>query len=325
MPVNGLTDGMAVTEKNPEKREKKSLLLTLLKLAVGIAALVLLFVWVDWREAWATMTTAHPAWLALGGFIVLVVWSLDALRLHWMTPIDGLPYRTHFSLALQSAFVMQFGFGVFSGDGYRIAGYALKSGKVFKPAAHLFASRLAGFTTVALTAVMLSLWLILLGEAAFLDTGKSIILSVAIAGLIAVAVLLVAWLIFRGRRVPRWVDEARAAMKTITFRIWVLSLVMTILRGLSFACILYGLGMRIEFFVPLLANVSATLTALLPVFGGIGVREGAYTGITSLFGIAPAVGLSAAILMRFVTLIATSFGLLLTLGLDTGNQKNATT
>lgn len=308
----------------PDKNKTKSLFLNLLKVAVGIAALVLLFVWVDWREAWATITTAHPGWMTLAGIIILLVWSLDALRLHWMTPIDGLPYRTHLALALQSAFVMQFGFGVFSGDGYRIAGYALKSGKVFKPTAHLVASRITGFTSVALTAVMISLWLIFLGDADFLDTGKSIIKSVVFAGLFAVVVLFIAWLLLRGRTVPRWVDEALTAMKTITLRIWVLSFVMVILRGASFACILYGLGIRIEFFVPLLANVSATLTALLPVFGGIGVREGAYAGITSLFGIAPAVGLSAAILMRFVVLLATSCGLLLSLGLNTGKQDVTT-
>ncbi len=308
----------------PEKNKNKSLFLNLLKMAVGIAALVLLFVWVDWREAWATIETANPGWMALGGIIILLVWSLDALRLHWMTPIDGLPYRTHLALALQSAFVMQFGFGVFSGDGYRVAGYALKSGKVLKPTAHLVASRIAGFTTVALTAVIISVWLIFLGDVDFLDTGKSIIQSVLFAGFAVFAVLFAAWLLFRGRPLPGWVDEALTAMKTITLRIWIISFVMVVLRGASFACILYGLGIRIEFYVPLLANVSATLTALLPVFGGIGVREGAYAGITSLFGVTPAIGLSAAILMRFVVLLATSFGLLLSLGLNTRGQDVTT-
>jgi len=307
----------------PQKRKKTSTLLTLLKLAVGIGALVLLFVWVDWREAWATIRTAHPGWMTLGGIIILLVWCLDALRLHWMTPIDGLPYRTHLALALQSAFVMQFGFGVFSGDGYRVAGYALKSGKVFKPTAHLVASRIAGFSSVAIMAVVASVWVILSGETAFLDMGKSIIRSVVVAGAIGVTGLLIVWLIVRGRKLPRWIDEALTAMKAITFRIWMLSLVMVILRGTSFACILYGLGIQTQFYVPLLASVLATLTALLPVLGGLGVREGAYTGITSLFGIAPATGLSAAILMRFVVLLATSFGLLASLGLKTDHKPEA--
>jgi glycosyltransferase 2 family protein len=309
---------MVATEKN----KGKSLLLTLLKLAVGVAALALLFVWVDWRQALAVLVTANPGWLALGGIIILLVWSLDALRLHWMTPIDGLAYRTHLALALQSAFVMQFGFGVFSGDGYRVAGYALKSGKVFKPTAHLVASRIAGFSSVALMAVIVSLWVMLQGDAAFLDAGKSIIKSVSVVGIFAFAVLLFLWLIFRGRQLPRWMDEARAAMKTITLRIWLLSIIMVLLRGVSFACILYGLDIHVQFYVPLLANISATLTALLPVLGGIGVKEGAYVGITSLFGITAAIGLSAALLMRFVVLLATSFGLLLSLGLSTGKPKN---
>lgn len=295
--------------------------MTLLKLAVGIAALVLLFVWVDWREAWANIRTAHQGWMGLGGFLILLVWCLDALRLHWMTPIDGLPYRTHLALALQSAFVMQFGFGVFSGDGYRVAGYALKSGKVFKPTAHLVASRIAGFSSVGLMAVVASAWVIFSGETAFLDTGKSIISAVVTAGLIGATGLLVIWLILRGRKLPRWINEAFAAMGTITLRIWVLSIVMVLLRGASFACILYGLGIEVTFYVPLLASISATLTALLPVLGGIGVREGAYAGITSLFGVAPATGLSAALLMRFVVLLATSCGLLLSLGLKTDNPE----
>jgi len=306
------------------KNKKKSFLLTLLKLAVGIAALVLLFVWVDWRQALATIVTANPVWLVLGGFIILLVWSLDALRLHWMTPIDGLPYRTHLALALQSAFIMQFGFGVFSGDGYRAVGYALKSGKVFKPTAHLVASRIIGFSSVAIMAVAVSLWVMLQGDAAFLDTGKSIIRTVFVAGMFLSVFFLSAWLVFRGRKLPRWVEEARVAMKTITVRIWVLSFVMVILRGASFACILYGLDIQTHFYVPLLANVSATLTALLPVLGGIGVKEGAYVGITSLFGIAPTIGLSAAILMRFVVLLATSCGLLLSLGLNTEKHETKT-
>lgn len=309
---------MVETPKHKKQSPKKqSLWLTLLKLAVGIAALVLLFVWVDWREAWATMRTAHPGWLGLGGVLILFVWCLDALRLHWMTPIDGLPYRTHLALALQSAFVMQFGFGVFSGDGYRVAGYALKSGKVFKPTVHLVASRIAGFSSVGMVAVAASLWIIWSGDAAFLDTGKSIIRSVVTAGLIGGVVLIGLMIILRGRKLPRWIREAVAAMRTITLRIWMLSIVMVVLRGASFACILYGLGIEAQFYVPLLASVLATLTALLPVMGGLGVREGAYTGITSLFGIAPATGLSAAILMRFVVLLATSVGLLLSLGLKT--------
>jgi len=305
----------------PQKRKKTSTLLTLLKLAVGVGALVLLFVWVDWREAWATIRTAHPGWMMLGGCLILLVWCLDALRLHWMTPIDGLPYRTHLALALQSAFVMQFGFGVFSGDGYRVAGYALKSGKVFKPTAHLVASRVAGFSSVAMMAAVISVWVIMSGETAFLDTGKSIIQSVAIAGMFGLAFLFMVWLLLRGRKLPRWIHEAFAAFKTITLRIWVLSLVMVILRGASFACVLYGLGIQTTFYVPLLASVSATLTALLPVLGGLGVREGAYAGITSLFGIAPATGLSAAILMRFVVLLATSCGLLFSLGLKTDKPQ----
>ena len=308
---------MVVAKKN----KKKSFLITLLKLAVGIAALVLLFVWVDWREALATIVTANPVWLVLGGIIILLVWSLDALRLHWMTPIDGLPYRTHLALALQSAFIMQFGFGVFSGDGYRVAGYALKSGKVFKPTAHLVASRIIGFSSVAIMAVVVSLWVMFLGEAEFLDTGKSIIRSVVIALVIGAVIILVIRFALRGRTLTRWVEEARVAMKTITVRIWVLSFVMVILRGASFACILYGLDIHMQFYVPLLANVSATLTALLPVLGGIGVKEGAYVGITSLFGLAPTIGLSAAILMRFVVLLATSCGLLLSLGLNTEKHE----
>lgn len=305
----------------PEKRKKTSLLMTLLKLAVGIAALVLLFVWVDWREAFATLRTAHPGWMGLGGSIILLVWCLDALRLHWMTPIDGLPYRTHLALALQSAFVMQFGFGVFSGDGYRVAGYALKSGKVFKPTAHLVASRIAGFSSVALMALVASVWVIWHGETVFLDTGKSIIKLVITAGLIGAVLLMVTTLILRGRKRLRWIDEAFTAMGTITLRIWVLSIIMVLLRGAAFACILYGLGIQIQFYVPLLASVSATLTALLPVLGGIGIREGAYAGITSLFGIAPATGLSAALLMRFVVLLATSCGLLFSLGLKTDKAE----
>jgi len=305
----------------PQKRKKTSIWLTLLKLAVGIAALVLLFVWVDWREAWTTMRTAHPGWLGLGGVLILLVWCLDALRMHWMTPIDGLPYRIHLALALQSAFVMQFGFGVFSGDGYRVAGYALKSGKVFKPTAHLVASRIAGFSSVGFMAVAASAWVIWSGDAAFLDMGKSIIKSVITAGLVGGVVLIGIAIILRGRKLPRWVHEAITALKSITFRIWVLSIIMVVLRGASFACILYGLGIQVAFYVPLLASVLATLTALLPVMGGIGVREGAYTGITTLFGIAPATGLSAAILMRFVVLLATSVGLLMSLGLKNDHKS----
>lgn len=295
--------------------------MTLLKLAVGIGALILLFVWVDWREAFAAIRTAHLGWMGLGGFVILLVWCLDALRLHWMTPIDDLPYRTHLALALQSAFVMQFGFGVFSGDGYRVAGYALKSGKVFKPTAHLVASRIAGFSSVGLMAMAASVWVIFRGEAEFLEMGKSIIKSVGTAAVIAFAVLLAIFFALRGRKLPRWIQEARTAAKTITLRIWLLSIIMVLLRGASFWCILMALNIETHFYVALLASVVATLSSLLPVMGGIGVREGAYTGITTIFGIDPAIGLSAALLMRFAVLLATSVGLLLSLGLKTDRES----
>jgi len=307
----------------PTKRPKKSVLITLLKLAAGISALVLLFMWVDWRAAFSVMGTANPLWLFVAACLILLVWTLDALRLHWMTPIDNLPFAVHLALAWQSGFVMQFGFGVFSGDGYRIAGYALKSGKVFKPAAHLIASRVAGFSCVGLMALIVSLWIIVRGDPAFLSTGTGIIKSVLLACLVAFGVMaMIALSLRRRQKLPQWLNEARGEVKTITLSIWALSIVMVLLRGLAFWCILIALDINSQFFVPLLASIIATLSALLPVLGGLGVREGAYTGITSIFAIDPAIGLSAAILMRLVVLLATSCGLLLSLGLNTNTVRN---
>ena len=288
-----------------------------LKLGLAVIAAYVMYVLVDWPQAWASISAAHPVWLVLGGLTALFVWGLDALRLYWMTPIDDLPFRTHLSLSLQSAFVMQFGFGVFSADGYRVAGYALKSGHVFKPAAHIVAARIAGFASVCLAAVVATIWVMLSGETAFYDTGKNILKYVGLAGavvaVLGLAALLVLGWVLRGRTLHRWLQEAIFALRTITARVWGLSLFMVLVRAVSFYCILRSLDINVALYVPVLASAVATLSALLPILGGVGVREGAFVGTTSLFGVDPALGISAALLMRLVILIAAGVGVFLSL------------
>jgi len=302
------------------QRRMSARLMPWLKLFMGLGALALLFVFVDWQAALDVLLRARPAPMVVAGCSVLVVWALDALRLHWMTPIDHMPYREHLRLAFQSAFVMQFGFGVFSGDGYRVAGYALKSGKVIKPTAHMVASRVAGFTTVAIMSLLASVWVLLFGDAAFAKLGHTIIYSVLLYGGGAAVVLAMILFVLQRRQkaLHAKLEEVVHAFSTLTPRIWALSILMVLVRAIGYACILAAIGVHKPFYVPLLASLVATLSSLIPVMGGLGVREGSYTAVTTIFGVPPALGLGAALLMRFVVLIATSFGLLISLVLKPG-------
>ncbi len=301
---------------NPETPAGRFLLLAL-KLAVSTALLYFIFTLVDVRAAFRAAIGANIALLALATLVRGSVFCLDALRLHWMAPVQGLPYHQHLRLALRGAFFSQLGFGFLTGDAYRAIGYAKGAGSLSEPAAHLLAARLAGIAMTALIALLAALFLIITKSDALQGFAKQVSYGVLALGLVTISLL---WIIFKV--LPRHVSPSiqgklahgTQALKSLSPRIWLLSLLVILLRGVSLWLIFVALHLAISYFVPLLASVTGTLVTLLPLaFGGLGLREGAIAGVASLFGTPAALSVSAAILLRMAVVSAASLGLIISL------------
>ena len=287
-----------------------------IKLGISLSFIALLIYWLDWQQALNAITQANIAWLFIASLVILLVIFLDGLRLYWMTPVVNFKLSEHIRLALRSAFVIQFSFGAASGDVYRTTVYALKAGTVLKPALHIIAARLAGVTSMGIVAIGASLWILHLDYASNQELGVKII-KVVMIFFLSFALLIVALFLTirkKGATIPNWVNTTVGALKSITPRIWGLSLIMVVIRGLSLTCVLFAVGQVTPLHVPFLASITATLSALLPLaFGGLGVKEGTLAGTIALFGIPFSIAMSTAILMRLVVLFACSIGLLLSL------------
>ncbi len=287
------------------------------KLLVSAALLYFIFTLVDLREALQAAIGANLILLLLATLIRGGVFCLDALRLHWMAPVSGLPYHQHLRLALRGAFFSQMGFGFLTGDAYRAVGYAKGTGSLSAPAAHLLAARLAGIAMTALIALTAALFLIITKSEALHGFALQVGYGVAIVGMVSLGLL---WVMFKilPRHVPASVQDGLAhgaeALKSLSPRIWLLSLLVILLRGISLWLIFVALHQTVSYFIPLLASVTGTLVTLLPLaFGGLGLREGAIAGVASLFGMPAALSVSAAILLRMAVVSAASAGLVVSL------------
>ncbi len=256
--------------------------------------------------------SADTIWLAAAGLLVIAIVLMDGLRLSWMVRLNEVSVADHLRLALQSAFILQLGFGIAAGDAYRTARYAARSGKVLKPVAHIVAARLAGIASIGIIAMIISLWVLVSADGSARELGWQIIRLVFFASLAAIAIFtgFLLFIKYRYSGIPRWIAASIEAFKSITPRVWALSLFIVLVRGASFGCALYAVGQHVSVHIPVLASSTAALTTLLPLaFGGLGVREGALAGTVVLFGIPYAVAISAAIIMRFVVIIASCIGL----------------
>jgi uncharacterized membrane protein YbhN (UPF0104 family) len=300
----------------------KSTAFLALKIIVSVGLLYFIFTLVDMRSAFKAAAGANFALLILAALVRGSVFCFDALRLHWMAPVSDLPYVQHLRLALRGAFFSQMGFGFLTGDAYRAVGYAKGSAKktagaLSEPAAHLLAARLAGITMTAMIAMGAAIYLILSGNVALHGFAVRVGYGV-LGGSVVVGILL--WL---GVKIlPRFappamkirLDHGLTALRSLSPRIWIISLWVILLRGLSLWLIFIALHLNLSLFVPLLASVTGTLVTLLPLaFGGLGLREGAVAGVATLFGVPAALSVSAAILLRLAVVSAASLGLLISL------------
>ncbi len=287
-------------------------LVLVLKIAVSAALLYTIFALVDVKAA-IKAAKGMNAWFFIAAVLArLAVFALDALRLSWMSPIPSLSYVQHLRLALRGAFFSQLGFGFLTGDAYRAAGYAKGSGNLTVPAAQLLAARFAGVSTTAFLALAAALILLTRQSGTLRGFAERMGLGV-IAG--AVILLGLIWLVLKVLR-PHvsgpWQQRLLHgvnALQALNARIWLLSLVLVLMRGLSLWLIFTGLHFTLSYFVTLLAVVTATLVTLVPLaFAGLGLREGTLAGVCTLMGAPAALSVSAAILMRLAVVSAAATG-----------------
>lgn len=286
-----------------------------LKGLIGVALLAAIFIVIDWQAAWLEMKKSNPLWLCLAALIFFAMVIADGLRLHLITPVKNLPLINHISLSFQSSAVAQFGLGALSGDLYRAAGYGLYSRDLWKSASHILVIRMIGIITLIAVVLAMTTWALLYESTSLPDFGLSFIwpLTALFLGLMFLGLWLTKLDLSRLPRFLKPLGTLSLVIKKATPSIWFISLAIILAMGVSFACILYALGFSGPLFIPIIAALSARIVSLIPItIGGLGLREGAYISVLSLFSIAPETAFAAAILMRLISGLATIIGIIMT-------------
>lgn len=202
-----------MTEQTAERRRARGVLMMLVKAAVSVVLLVLLFRRVDVARLWSVARTASPLWLATALGLYSLMIAASAWRWGLLLDAQGvrLPFRTLTSSFLVATFFNNFLPSNIGGDVVRIADTA--------PA--------AGSKTLATTVVLLDRGIGLLGLMLMAAVGASAVTrfgsfgplgpgvlwgSLGLGAMIATPALLNPhWLarLLRPLRVlhPEWVDE----------------------------------------------------------------------------------------------------------------------
>jgi hypothetical protein len=304
----------------PRRPRLKKRAISLLKIAVSVALLVIVLMQTGWAEVAGTLAGVQPLWLALalGVYVVGVFVRAARWKVLLRTP-EALPGAQTLSLArLAGLYFVSFFFNSFlptgiGGDVVRVAEVARAAGGP-AAASSVIADRAIGLTAVSLLALVA---LPLAGAAA----NPALAL---VAGLAAVGPPAAFWLLARRaagglagleRRLPflrpitahpkvRQTAEALAgyAPRDLALAL-AISLAFAATNALTYACIGTALGVTLPLAYYMLVSPIITLVLLLPIsFNGLGTRDGAYQVLFVPAGVTPAGALAMSLAYHVLNL-----------------------
>jgi hypothetical protein len=293
-----------------------------LKFLLGAALFLALLALVDLHRLWASVAAANGLLLgcslaAAGGAVVVVeAWRFQVAFAGW-----GLGYGTALRITLASLFVGSFTPGAVGAEIYKLYAVHRRERGMVRPFVKLALLRIMGALGVGAAAA--AAWLAaperfrdILGRSAWRGPRVSTpFLAIVGAALIALglAVLVAGWsrlaprlreVLQQGREVLAEVQPLQAAA------LFLLSLGVALLRGLSLALLVRSLGERARFGDLLVVTAFSVLASVLPISpAGLGFQEGVLSGCLVLLSVPPPAAVAIALLNRaFLWLFAAGGG-----------------
>jgi glycosyltransferase 2 family protein len=290
-------------------KKKRGIAVLVVKLAISVLLLMLLFWMLDAGTVATMLRTASVPLLALGAIWMLCLTALSAVKWRLLLREQGVsvPYLLLLRTYIVSQFINLFMPSIVGGDVYRAAKVRHRTAGVSKALPAIVVERCTGVAALAIVGI-LGLSHLLYLESFWL------ILAALVAAVVAGYVLLV-WPVLRlmrkldqsaGYGVVGVLTEILNALRP-SWRFWavvVLSFVFHL--GVVVTSLIYSTATQIDVaFTQLMVAVPLVyLVEMLPVsINGIGVREGTLAGVFGLMGLVPEHGLLLGLtitIMRYV-------------------------
>lgn len=305
---------------------KKRGLVNLLKLAVTVLLLVLLYSRVDASALSGRLAGIRWAWVGAFLAILLANSALSALKWRILLAADGIrqPFGTLLTSYLIGSFFNVFLPSTIGGDAYRIVDVGKRSARTVNTAASVVVDRLSGFLALAVYGLLFPLV-----ARRYIDDPRFLLLpAAAFAGLIALAFLLWEQAILRRAtrllpaglrgKVEQVLDtllgsiRAYAQRRPVLFSIAGISFLFQFLAIAAVYCLgrAVGLGLPLlpfGFFVPFIS-----LMEMIPIsVFGIGLRDTGYVWFMLSVGRTRADAAALSVLYVAATVVYVSLGGLL--------------
>lgn len=284
----------------------------ILRLVIGIAALVWLIAWVDWRQLAAAVRRCDPGWAAAGMVLFFVAAIPAALRLKALFHRMDLPAREAIRLTFASYFfnqVLPTGLG---GDVYRTVRLRNESSGWTSTIGLLALERAIGALTLVLPAFAFAVvqhgGSRVIGELrGHVESSRTTFYVAVFAGVALAA--LVPILFARARhRVRRVALELLATLRHLSFAAVCGAIAASLcfhgLRLLAMRSFSQAVGHPVALGDMLIVLALTMFASLVPVsVGALGVREGMLVYLLGLYGVPLAEGLTVALLARLMVIL----------------------
>lgn len=266
------------------------------------------------KELLATVSRLRLESVLLALVAMTAVVSLEAFRLRRAFGSDQLSFPAALGLTLRSAFLAQLTPGMVGGEIYKVVWLRRRGFGVLTSGLLLGALRLLGLVSLALLGLgALPLLQKILEPGTWRGPALGWLGATVVAGLLALAVILVLVRRRFGAAAPRSLEEASAGLRALgasgALALGAASLLIGLSRGAVVYLLLSGLGERLDAVDVVAGSAIASLSAVLPVApGGLGVQEGALAAVLIAAGASAPEAVSAALLFRSVQWLTAMVG-----------------
>lgn len=271
-----------------EKASLKKIIITLLKIAVSVVLLVLVFQKINFQAIEKVLEKVHLIFLFLAAILFFSSQVLSAKRLGFYLYAQKFPlsFKSNFELYFLGMFYNFFIPGGVGGDAYKIYLLHKKFGwSAKKLTSALFNDRLSG---------LLAIVILIFGFASYLFDNQYLILFF----LVVLIVLLTAFLLSK---------KIFPSYKTIFFKTFFISILIQILQVSSFLFLLKSLEINHNYIIYALVFLASSVLSLVS-FAGIGVREMLFFQAAKYFDFSETVSVSASLLFTLITAIFSFLG-----------------
>ncbi|MFH1084647.1 MAG: lysylphosphatidylglycerol synthase transmembrane domain-containing protein [Chloroflexota bacterium] len=299
----------------------KKQLYNLLKLAISVGLLVLLFRVFDFQESWRALKGIRLGYLAVAWVLFQATMVIRAFR--WRYLLDALevhvPLHRLIYLYYVGVFFNTFLPSGFGGDAVKMYELARYSHRAAESVSTVFVDRLAGLVVL----FVLGLAALPFAYAALPTEVVALLLAASVGGLLAT------WVLFQKRVIDRLIGVVPGALgrKLLGFyqslhacgtrALWQ-ALRVSVLFNLVLFTMNYVLALALDVRLPFIYFAAfmpiLSLSMMLPSVGALGTREGAYVLMFGPAGVAEPVAIAMSLAFYVVNVLTGLVGIVLYLG-----------